>query len=284
MLKQHLEAKHWLFEGESNSQVHLQSYISWNTPFQLLLSTNTTSLFTVSLNNLPNLIILTIPLRPMKCLKLKMKESVLYKWTISICIALLERQVYKASYFLTSFWQSFTTNDPKISTPQYVNSGSIHILSFGKSAIFCCWSCPLNCLHLTHSPIIDCTNELQLMIQKPEDLIWLMVITRPACATLLGHHHIIKSAVWQDFSNKIGCWTSPDMSHFPILPPTLNIPSWSKNGSDFIILDDDFREFPLCNAIISSLKCLCWTDLFTCFSALFSSSKISLQLMVLAPF
>ena len=237
---------------------------------------------------LSDLIILTIPLRPMKRLKLKMKESVLNKWTTSICIALLERQVYKVPpYFLTSFQPSFTTDGPKISTPQYVNSGSIHILSFGKSAIFCCWSCHLNYLYLTHFTIIDHTNELQLMIQKPEDFIWLMVIPRQACATLLWHHLIIKSTVLQDFGNKIGCWTSSDMSHIPILLPTFNIPSWFKNGSNFIILDDDFREFPLRNAIISSLKCLCWTDLITSFSALFSSSRLnslSLKLMVLAPF
>ena len=39
-------SKHWLYEGESNSQVHLRPHILWNTPFQLLFSTNTTSLFT----------------------------------------------------------------------------------------------------------------------------------------------------------------------------------------------------------------------------------------------
>ena len=77
-------------------------------------------------------------------LKSRWKNLCLKKWTTSICIALLERQVYKVPpYFLTSFQPSFTTDGPKISTPQYVNSGSIHILSFGKSAIFCCWSCPL---------------------------------------------------------------------------------------------------------------------------------------------
>ena len=46
MLQEHLEAKHWLLEGEWNSQIHLQLHISWNTPFQLLFSTNTISLFT----------------------------------------------------------------------------------------------------------------------------------------------------------------------------------------------------------------------------------------------
>ena len=57
----------------------------------------------------------------------------------------------------------------------YVNGGSMHILSFGKSAIFCCRDRLLNCLHLTHLSIIDRSNELQLMIKKTEDLIWLIV-------------------------------------------------------------------------------------------------------------
>ena len=46
MSLQHLEAKHWLFEGELSSQTHLRLHISWNTHFQLLFSTNTTSLLT----------------------------------------------------------------------------------------------------------------------------------------------------------------------------------------------------------------------------------------------
>ena len=161
---------------------------------------------------------LTIPLLPKKRLKIKMKESVLEERTTSICISLLQRQVYKAPHFLTSFQTCFSTNGPKISTPQYVNGGSIQILSFGKSAIFCCWSCPLNCLHLAHFPIIDRTNELQLMIQNPEDLTWSMVIPLPACATLSWHHRIIDAVVLQDFGNKIGCWISSGISHFPYLP------------------------------------------------------------------
>ena len=115
---------------------------------------------------LSDLIILTISLCPMKHLKLKMSKSVLNEWTTSICTALLERQTYKAPYILISLQPSFTTNGPNILMPQYVHGGSIHILSFGKSAFFCCWSWPLNCLHLTHFPIIDHTNELQLYDPK----------------------------------------------------------------------------------------------------------------------
>ena len=96
------------------------------------------------------LIILTIPLRPVKRLKLKMKESVLNEWTTSICISLVGRQVYKAPYFWTSFRPSFTTNRPKISTPQYVIGGSMHILSFDKSVIFFCWSWPLSTVYIWH--------------------------------------------------------------------------------------------------------------------------------------
>ena len=46
MLQQYLEAQHWFFETESNSQIHLRPHISWNIHFQWLLSTNTTSLYT----------------------------------------------------------------------------------------------------------------------------------------------------------------------------------------------------------------------------------------------
>ena len=137
----------------------------------------------------------------------------------------------------------------------------------------------------THFPIIDHTNEF--MIQETEDLIWLMVIPRPACATFSWYHCIINSVILKDFGNNAGCWILSDMPHFPILPQTFNIPSWSKNGSKFTILDYDFREFLLFNAIISSLKCVCWTDSITSFSALFSSSvlnRLLLQLMLSAPF
>ena len=37
---------------------------------------------------------------------------------------------------------------------QYVNGVSSPMLSFGKSAVFCCWSLSLNCLHLTHFKMI----------------------------------------------------------------------------------------------------------------------------------
>ena len=88
---------------------------------------------------------------PMKHLKLKMNESVLNEWTNSISMALLEREVYKASYLLTSFQPSFTTNDPKISTPQYVNGSSImHPIFWQTWYLFFCLNCPLNCLHLAH--------------------------------------------------------------------------------------------------------------------------------------
>ena len=46
MLQQDLEAQHWLFGGEASSLIHFRPHISWNTYFQLLFSTNPTSLFT----------------------------------------------------------------------------------------------------------------------------------------------------------------------------------------------------------------------------------------------
>ena len=55
---------------------------------------------------LSDLIILTLPLHPTNLLKLMMNESVLREYTTSMCMALLDRQVYRASYLLTSFWAS----------------------------------------------------------------------------------------------------------------------------------------------------------------------------------
>ena len=104
-------------------------------------------------------------------------HSQIYReYTTSVCIALLDRHIYRAPYLLTSFQPSFTRNDPNKSTPQYINGDSSRILSLGKSAIFCCWSLPLNCLHLTHFKMIHLTKEWHLVTQKPEDLIWPIVI------------------------------------------------------------------------------------------------------------
>ena len=124
---------------------------------------------------LSDLIILNILPHPMKRLKLKMNKSVLKEWKTSICIALLERKYIKhyiscllLGHLLPQMTQRYQYHN------MYVNGGSMHILSFGKSATFCCRDRLLNCLHLTHLPIIDRSNELQLMIKKKKILFgWL---------------------------------------------------------------------------------------------------------------
>ena len=68
-------------------------FISWK---ERISSANAPTIFV----SLLDLIILTISLCPIKRLKLTMNKSVLNEWTTSICIALLERQVHKAPYFL----------------------------------------------------------------------------------------------------------------------------------------------------------------------------------------
>ena len=111
-------------------------------------------------------------------------DSVLSEYTTWVWMALLDRQVYGAPYFLTSFRSSFTINEPNNSTPQYVNGGASFILSLGKPAIFCCWTLSLNCLHLTHFKMIHLTKELHLLVtQKSENLIWFTVMPPPAWAT-----------------------------------------------------------------------------------------------------
>ena len=199
---------------------------------------------------LSDLIILTLPLHPTNLLKLMMNESVLREYTTSMCMALLDRQVYRAPYLLTSFRPSFARNEPNKSTTQYVNGGSSLILSLVKLAIFCCWSLPLNCLHLTHFKMIHLTKELHLVTQKPEDLIWFIVMPRPAWATCSWHQRITNSAILQDFGNNTGCCISLATADLLILPPTLNIPSSSMNGSNFTMLLHDFKHFPFPRRLI----------------------------------
>ena len=159
-----------------------------------------------------DLIVLTIPLCLMKRLKLKMNKSVLVEWTTS-------------PYFLTSFQLFFATNGSEISTP-YVTGGSVHILSFGKSAIFCCWSFHL-IWYISQSLIAPMNCSLWSKNQKILFGWWWYLDQH------VWHHRTVNSVVLQDFGNKVGYWISSDMSHFPILPQTFNIPSWSKNGSNF---------------------------------------------------
>ena len=148
---------------------------------------------------LSDLIILTFPLYTTNFLKLMMNESVLREYTTSMCMALLDRQLYRAPYLLTSFQPSFRRNEPNTSTPQYTNGASSLILSLGKSAIFCCWRLPHNYLHLTYFKMIPLTKELHHVSQKPEGLIWFIVMPWPAWATCSWHQHTTNSAILQDF-------------------------------------------------------------------------------------
>ena len=150
---------------------------------------------------LSDLIILTLPLRPTNLLKLIMNESVLREYTTSICMTLLERQVHRAQYLLTSFWPSPTRNDTNKSNPRYVNGGSSLILSLGKSATFCCWSLPVNCLHQT---LQDGTSD-----QKVKSCHQRTLFGSLQC---LNQHELLahdtNSAILQDFGSNIGCCIS----------------------------------------------------------------------------
>ena len=215
---------------------------------------------------LSDLIILTLPLRPTNLLKLIMNESVLREYTTSICMTLLERQVHRAQYLLTSFWLSPTRNDTNKSNPRYVNGGSSLILSLGKSAIFCCWSLPLNCLHQT---LQDGTSD-----QKVKSCHQRTLFGSLQC---LNQHELLahdtNSAILQDFGSNIGCCISFARAELWILPQTLTIPSSSMHGPTFTMLLHGFKHFPFRKEINSSPTCLLWADLIIFFSAIFISSK-----------
>lgn len=96
-----------------------------------------------------DLITLTLPLHPTNSRKLTMNVSVLRKYTNTMCMALIDRQVHRATNPLTSFRRSFTMNVSNKSTSQYINGGSSLILPFDKSVIYCCRSFPLRQIQQT---------------------------------------------------------------------------------------------------------------------------------------
>ena len=132
-----------------------------------------------------------------------MKESVSILQVHSICIALLDKHVKIALYFLSSFLPSFIRNEPKISTPQLVDGGPSNVLSFGRPAIFCLPSFPLSNRHLTHFPIRLLTIVLHRTTQKP--LLLISFIVRPFHhATFLWYHSTINLGILPSFPSNTG--------------------------------------------------------------------------------
>ena len=84
--------------------------------------------------------------------------------------ALLAIQVNKAPYLFSSDLLSFIVNGPNKTNPQWVNVGSLKILSFGISDIFCSPNLPLSLRHTTHLCIKLLMTELALTIRKPHCL------------------------------------------------------------------------------------------------------------------
>ena len=60
----------------------------------------------------------------------------------------------------------FTVNGPNISNQQWVNGGSLEILSFGTSDIFSSDNLPVSLWHTTHLCLKLLMAELALVIQK----------------------------------------------------------------------------------------------------------------------
>ena len=86
-------------------------------------------------------------------------------------MVLLDRQVYRAPYLLTSFPLSFTRNKPNTPTAQYVNGGSSLILSLGKFDIFLS-------LKPSSQPFAPNTLQDDTSDQKPEKFIWFIVMSQ----------------------------------------------------------------------------------------------------------
>ena len=129
--------------------------------------------------------VLMLPRLAMKRLKACINESASNECITSVWTALLAIQVNNAPYLFSSDLLSFIVNGPNISTPQWVNGGSLEILSFGISDIFYSPNLPLSLRHTTHLCIKLLMAELALTIQKPHCLNSFNVRPLPPCATFL---------------------------------------------------------------------------------------------------
>lgn len=104
-----------------------------------------------------------------------MKASVDMSSSISIWMALQQKQVKRSPYLLQDFRPCLVRNGPKTSIPQNVNGGDGSIRSEGMFAIFCSSVGLRNLQHLTHCRIKEDTVLLTPIIQNPLDLISFIV-------------------------------------------------------------------------------------------------------------
>ena len=110
---------------------------------------------------------------------------------------------------------------------------------------------------LAHDTLWDNTSDQRVTSCHPKTwgpyLVHCDASTRITCS---WHQRTANSAILQDFGNNNGCCISLATADLLILPPTLNIPSSSMNGSNFSMLLHDFKHFLFPKDMNSSPKCL----------------------------
>ena len=157
--------------------------------------------------------VLMFPHLAMKRLKACISESASNELVTSMWAALLAIQVNNAPHLVSSDLLSFILNGQNITTPQWVNGGSLETLSFGKSNIFCSPNLPLSLRHTTNLCIKLLMAELALTIQKPHCLNSFNVRPLPPCATFLWHHLMIASDMQLFFGSSTGWAIFASSSH-----------------------------------------------------------------------
>ena len=179
---------------------------------------------------LSDLIILTFPLYTTNFLKLMMNESVLREYTTSMCMALLDRQLYRAPYLLTSFQPSFRRNEPNTSTPQYTNGASSLILSLGKSAIFVAED-SLTATCTWHTSRWYLWQKSYIMSPKNQRILFGSLSCLDQHELLVHDTNILPTQQFcKIFCINTGCCISFGRANLWILPPTLHIPPYQWMG------------------------------------------------------
>ena len=163
------------------------------------------SVWPVRISIIKHLISFMFPRRAIKFISVWISDSISMFCTTSRCTARLDGQLNMIPYHFISFLYCLIKNGPNISNPTYVTSGSVLILSAGKSAIFCSPTFPRTYQHLTYLAMKAQAIQFAFTIQYPDDLILFKVKSLPLWPTDWWHDLTSKlvTILWLD--SEIGC-------------------------------------------------------------------------------
>ena len=179
---------------------------------------------------LSDLIILTFPLYPTNFLKLMMNESVLREYTTSMCMALLDRQLYRAPYLLTSFQPSFRRNEP-IRPPHSTQMVLLHSYCPWANLPFFVAEDSLTTTCTWHTSRWYLWHKSYIMSPKNQRILFGSLSCLDQHELLVHDTNILPIQQFcKIFCINTGCCISFGRANLWILPPTLHIPPYQWMG------------------------------------------------------